>query len=433
MSIPACLESGAPFADRYLIERQLGSGGMASVWLAYDQTLERACALKVLDPEQATNLEARRRFHREARVTAQIRSAGVVNIFDHGEWRDQLYIAMEYLEGEDLASRLARQGKLDLQQTGQVVARVALGLAHAHASGVVHRDIKPENIFLSHDAAGETAKVLDFGIAKQVARSASDKVTQSGLFLGTPLYASPEQIRSQSVDFRTDLWSLAIVTFECLTGRAPFISNSLGELCGLILFQPVPRFTEHDSELPVALDAWLLRALAREPERRYQSAKELADAFAEAAGCARVSLPSLPPRPELPSLSGEPVSRAAVPPAERRALPCLWRPMLIVALAAAAVMGVAVKRARSNAGIALPAATAVNEPAVSAAAEQAPQVSVADLPGDLDEVCRARLRNSASNEREVSVAHKSRAPIEAKPKSAVPPVSLDKWRLQPGF
>src|SRR6187402_1803089 len=245
VSSPRPFEPGDAFAGRYVIERQLGTGGMASVWLAYDRSLERPCALKVLDADKATTEGARNRFHREARVAARIRSASVVNIFDHGEHRGLFYIAMEYLEGEDLASRIAREGRLDARQTSDMIAQIARGLTHAHTSGVIHRDIKPENIFLVRTDEGEISKILDFGIATQVLSTVVED-SQTGLFLGTPMYASPEQVRGLDVDWRTDLWSLGVVAFECLTGRVPFTGNTLEELCGQILSHTPPSFSECD-------------------------------------------------------------------------------------------------------------------------------------------------------------------------------------------
>jgi serine/threonine-protein kinase len=428
VSVPTPLEPGAPFAERYVIERQLGTGGMASVWLAYDRTLGRCCALKVLDLEQATNPEACRRFHREARVTARIRSASVVNIFDHGEWQGLPYIAMEYLDGEDLASRLEREGKLDIRQTCDVIAQVALGLTHAHASGVVHRDVKPENIFLMRGDEGEVAKVLDFGIAKQVECAPAHDVTQVGLFLGTPLYASPEQIRSRGVDWRTDLWSLGVVAFECLTGRPPFAGGTLGELCGVILFQPLPRLTELNAALPAELDDWLQVALARDPERRYQSAKELADAFADAVDCAKAAMPTLAPRPEMPSEPGDLSSKATLLDRGRRLLPRILLPALVLLLA------VAVGYRRTRLGVSPPTAvSAASKLARGAVSALAPQVTVAVLPETTDDVCRARLQVVKASEADSALARSSRAPRDAKSKASPAPSSVEAWRLQPGF
>ncbi|HEY0464190.1 MAG TPA: serine/threonine-protein kinase, partial [Polyangiaceae bacterium] len=140
--------TGSIIADRYCLLRKLGAGGMGSVWLAHDQSLDSQCAVKLVDPEKAADEEVRIRFEREAKAAAQIRGANVVDIFDHGIWDGTPFIVMEYLEGEDLGARLERDGALDTEQTYQIVSQVARALVRAHAAGIVHRDLKPENIFL---------------------------------------------------------------------------------------------------------------------------------------------------------------------------------------------------------------------------------------------------------------------------------------------
>ena len=427
--MPSQLKPGGTFADRYAIEGQIGTGGMASVWLAYDRSLERLCALKVLDAGEAANPDAKNRFHREARVTARVRSACVVNIFDHGEWQGLPYIAMEYLEGEDLASRITRERKLDLNQTCEVVVQVARGLTHAHASGVVHRDIKPENVFLVSGDEAEAVKILDFGIATRFARSKPDDA-QSGLFLGTPMYASPEQLRGEGVDFRTDLWSLGVVAFECLTGHAPFTGDTLDELCGRILTEPLPRLSQHDADLPAALDDLLVRALSRDPEQRFQSAKELAEAFTSAAGCARVSIPSLPPRAEALSLHGEVLPAPKPAKSERRLLPRWLRPALAAALLLAAAAGYQRARANDGAGASARVAVLSTEAARPALSTHAPQVTVAELPDTLDEVCNARPRAPERDERSAPPAHH---PSASKAKAPPAPTTAETWRRDPGF
>ncbi len=164
-----------------------------------------------------------------------MRGAHVVDIFDHGEHDGVPFIAMEYLDGEDLEERLRRLGRLDGESTYRVIAQVSRALSRAHSLGIVHRDLKPENIFLVQGDEHEIAKVLDFGIAKHDTYSLRDKATKTGSFLGTPYYVSPEQARGKAIDYRSDLWSLGVITFQCLTGRPPFESEALGELMGLIL------------------------------------------------------------------------------------------------------------------------------------------------------------------------------------------------------
>jgi serine/threonine protein kinase len=312
-------------AGRYRLVRMLGSGGMGTVWLAHDLSLDSQCALKLIDDDKAASEEVRIRFEREARAAAQVRGAHVVDIFDHGEHEGVPFIAMEYLEGEDLEERLRRLGRLDAESTYRVIAHVARALVRAHSLGIVHRDLKPENIFLVQGDEHEIAKVLDFGIAKHDTYSLRDKATKTGSFLGTPFYVSPEQARGKVIDYRSDLWSLGVIAFQCLTGRPPFESEALGELMGLILYEDLPKPTERNPELPPALDEWWQRAAARDPEERFQSAKELADSLAVALGIQRIlAVPHIPPRRPNPSvseltpglLSGSPsrVVRANTPP-----------------------------------------------------------------------------------------------------------------------
>lgn len=282
---------GLVIADRFRLVRPLGRGGMGIVWVAHDQRLDSPCAIKFL----LTSIDdrARARFALEARSAAQLRSPNVVTVLDHGEADGVPYIAMELLDGEDLAARLAQRGRLSTTRTFEIVGHVARALARAHAAGLIHRDLKPANIFLARDDDREVVKVLDFGIAKaQVARTPnSDAIakhdneaqalamTATGVSMGTPSYMSPEQIDGLDVDARTDLWALAVVTYECLTGKLPFQSESLGRLYGLVLSSKPAAPTSIAPELPSAIDAWFERALAKDRSARFASAREFADAL----------------------------------------------------------------------------------------------------------------------------------------------------------
>jgi serine/threonine protein kinase len=306
------LSQGLVIAERYRLERKLGAGGMGSVWLANDLSLDSTCAIKLVDPDKVGNEEVRVRFQREARAAAQIRSANVVDVFDHGLWLGIPFIVMEYLEGEDLGARLDRKGRLDLRQTYDIVAQVARALVRAHAMGIVHRDLKPENIFLVPGDDHEVAKVLDFGIAKLDQYSLRDKTTKTGSFMGTPYYMSPEQARGRNIDWRSDLWALGVIVFQCLTGKPPFESEALGDLMGMILYDPIPKITERDPSLPPQLEKFWERAINRDRELRFQSAKELADALAETSMLERREVPTLPPRTSLTSLVDS--EQASLPP-----------------------------------------------------------------------------------------------------------------------
>lgn len=305
---------GSIIAERYCLLQKLGAGGMGSVWLAHDQSLDSRCAVKLVDPEKAANEEVRVRFEREAKAAAQIRGANVVDIFDHGVWDGTPFIVMEYLEGEDLGARLERIGPLDCEQTYQIISQVSRALVRAHAAGIVHRDLKPENIFLVPGDDQEVAKVLDFGIAKHEQYSLAGKTTKTGSFMGTPYYMSPEQARGRNIDWRSDLWALGVIAFQCLTGRPPFESEALGELMGMIIYDPIPRITGRNIELPDALNGWWERAVSRDREERFQSAKELSDSFGEAIETTKqMAVPSIAPRSPLPSFSDGEGSRQATP------------------------------------------------------------------------------------------------------------------------
>jgi serine/threonine-protein kinase len=281
-------------AGRFRLVRPIGRGGMGSVWLAMHLGLDVPCAVKFIEGEGAQLPEAQARFEREAKAAAQLRSPHVVQILDHGVYAGTPYIAMELLEGEDLGKRLSRLGRLSPDDVLAVVRQVARALAKAHALGVVHRDLKPDNIFLARDDDREIAKVLDFGIAKAAVGSAVGTNTRTGALLGTPYYMSPEQAQgTKAIDARSDLWALAVIVFEALTGRRPFDSDALGDLLIKIIMAPVPMPSQLAPDLPPSLDGWWARASQRDPARRYQSAKELSEGLALALGRSANDAPEL--------------------------------------------------------------------------------------------------------------------------------------------
>jgi serine/threonine protein kinase len=289
--------AGALVAGRYRLASKIGSGGMGTVWLAQDLSLDANCAIKLIEDDKATDAENRMRFEREAKVSAQLRSAHIVDVFDFGEWDGTYFIAMEYLKGESLSARLERLGGLDFETTYRIVAHAARALTYAHAQGIVHRDLKPENIFLVQGYDEEIAKVLDFGIAQNRNHVLETKATLVGAFLGTPCYVSPEQSRGKPIDYRTDLWSLGVIAFECLTGHLPFYSETLGDLMALILYEPIPKPTTFNADLPLGIDTWWERAAARDRTQRFQSAKEMADQLGQVLGIGTVvGVPTLQSR-----------------------------------------------------------------------------------------------------------------------------------------
>jgi serine/threonine protein kinase len=279
------LQENMVVADRFRLVKMIGRGGMGSVWQAMHLGLDTPCAVKFIEGELANVAEAHHRFEREAKAAAQLRSPNVVQIFDHGVWEGRPYIAMELLEGEDLGKRLARRGgKLSPAEVNFVVQEVCRALTRAHQAGVVHRDLKPDNIFIVKDDERDIVKILDFGVAKSAAALDGGN-TKTGAMLGTPYYMSPEQAQGiKSVDARSDLWSLAVIVFQCLTGRLPFESAALGDLLVKIIVQKVPTPSEYNPQAPVGFDGWWAKASERPVENRYPTAKAFAESLSIALG-----------------------------------------------------------------------------------------------------------------------------------------------------
>jgi serine/threonine protein kinase len=296
------LSEGLVIAERFRLVRPLGQGGMGAVWRAHHLTLDIPCAIKFILGEIATAADIRARFEREARSAAQLRSPHVVQMLDHGVHQGMPYIAMELLEGEDLENRLRRLGRIAPRELVTIMVQVARALTKAHAAGLTHRDLKPANIFLARDGDEEIVKILDFGIAKQTGPG-MDSNTKSGALLGTASYMSPEQAQGiKAVDHRSDLWSMAVVVYQCLTGRLPFHSQALGDLLVRILVNPLP-VPSQIAPVPPGFDAWWAHAAAREPAKRFQSAKELVEALAavvDASECVSTGIEP-PPSATLPS------------------------------------------------------------------------------------------------------------------------------------
>lgn len=272
-------------AGRFKLIKKLGQGGMGSVWLANQTALDTQCAIKFIEGDHAHVPEMQARFEREAKAAAALRSPHVVQIIDHAIWEGIPFIAMELMVGEDLGKRLDKVGHLAPKQTLEVLGQVCRALTRAHQLGIVHRDLKPDNIYLVKDDDREIAKVLDFGIAKSAKtgmESASN--TKTGAMLGTPYYMSPEQAQgTKSVDFRSDLWSMAVIAYQCVTGQLPFQSEALGDLLMKIMVSPLP-VPSQVAQVPPGFDAWWARAASRDPAGRFQSAKDFIDSLSVALG-----------------------------------------------------------------------------------------------------------------------------------------------------
>ena len=278
------LQENLVVADRFRLVRMIGRGGMGSVWQAVHVALDQPCAVKFIEGQLGNVADAHARFEREAKAAAALRSPHVVQILDHGVWAERPYIAMELLEGEDLGKYIARSGGvLPAAQIAAVVEQVCRALTRAHAAGFVHRDLKPDNIFLVNDDDRMLVKILDFGVAKQTSQAIDGSNTKTGAMLGTPYYMSPEQAQGiKSVDARSDLWSLAVIVFQCLTGRLPFESEALGDLLVKIIVQPVPVPSQY-AAVPPGFDAWWRTASDRNPDGRFPTAKEFSASLALAA------------------------------------------------------------------------------------------------------------------------------------------------------
>lgn len=279
-------QAGKVLKDRYRLDAPLGSGGFGTIWRAMDLRLEAPVAVKLIDPEIAKDAGAVERFMREARAAATLRSPHVVQIIDHAVQDDLPFIVMELLEGENLAQRIRRAGKLPPLEVARLLTHVARAVGKAHEVGIVHRDLKPENVFIVHNEDEEVAKVLDFGVAKVESSGfvASGARTRTGSLLGTPYYMSPEQVQgNKEVDHRSDLWALGVIAFEALTGHKPFQSDGLGDLVLRICVRrpPVP---SEVAPVPPLFDPWFAKATAREPSERFQSARELVAALREVLG-----------------------------------------------------------------------------------------------------------------------------------------------------
>ncbi len=315
------LQPGAILAGKYRLVEPLGSGGMGTVWRADHLVLSSPVAVKVLNERAQDSAHGHARFLREAQAAAALRSPHVVQIFDVGVEGSAPFIVMELLEGESLAQRLRRVGRLELAATAAIITQSARALHKAHEAGIVHRDLKPDNIFLVRDVDRELVKVLDFGIAKLVEQMEVEQLTGTGSVMGTPHYMSPEQARGRKeVDHRTDLWALGVIAYECTTGRRPYDSHALGDLLLQICTEPAPPPSTAGG-LPSALDAFMARALAREPEQRFATALELADTFAQVVGQPTTRSPhasGVPGGASLPSPQGyaaAPASQAPLAPA----------------------------------------------------------------------------------------------------------------------
>jgi tRNA A-37 threonylcarbamoyl transferase component Bud32 len=321
-------------SERYKVEATLGEGGMARVYRGTDQVLGRTVAIKVLADRYAADDKFLTRFRREAQAAAALSHPNVVAVFDTGDDGQDHYIVMELVDGDTLADVLKRQGTLDPDRAAAIGEDVATALHAAHDRGLVHRDVKPGNVMIDRDGR---IKVMDFGIARA---AAEDTLTQTGTVLGTAAYLSPEQARGDPVDARSDIYSLGCVLFEAVAGRPPFTGDSPVSLAFRHVNEDPQPPSTYRAGVPPELEAVILRALAKDPERRYGSAAEMRDALAAArrGGTATVPIGATASGGDtdlMPAQAagGEP----AAPKPPRRGVP--WLPLALLAAAILVVAG----------------------------------------------------------------------------------------------
>ncbi|MFN8583616.1 MAG: protein kinase, partial [Gemmatimonadaceae bacterium] len=280
---------GTALADRYRLERELGTGGMATVYLAHDVRHDRKVAIKVLKPELAAVLGAER-FVVEIKTTASLQHPHILPLFDSGEVGGQLYYVMPYVQGETVREKLNRETQFGIDEAIRITREVADALDYAHRHGVIHRDIKPENILL-HDGR---AMVMDFGIALAVSAAAGGRMTETGLSLGTPHYMSPEQATAEkTLTPRSDIYSLGAVLYEMLAGDPPHVASSAQAVIMKIITELARPVNEHRRSVPPNVAAAVGTALEKLPSDRFESAKAFSDAlvnpgFAAATGAGRL-------------------------------------------------------------------------------------------------------------------------------------------------
>jgi len=295
-AIPAAaleLESGRTVGE-YRIERKIGEGGFGAVYAAIHPVIGKSAAIKVLNPQYSHNPVMVSRFIAEARAVNQIRHRGIIDIFSFGKLEDgRQYYIMELLEGMTLEAYLRERGRIRPSEALPILRGIARALDAAHAAGIAHRDLKPENVYLVFDEDGSVfPKLLDFGIAKLLGESQSHK-TRTGTPMGTPLYMSPEQCRGKQVDHRTDIYSFGVMTHAVLTGQPPFLGDDVMDVLMQQVQSAPPSMSSVCPELGSALDAPVLRMLAKDPAERPASLTAAIDAVVEAARGAGIEVPSV--------------------------------------------------------------------------------------------------------------------------------------------
>jgi len=306
--IPTGAAAGSRVAG-YLLVEQVGTGGMAVVFRAWDEQLHREVALKVLAPGLAADEEFRRRFLRESRAAAAVDDPHIIPVYEAGESGGVLFIAMRYVSGGDVRGLLRRQGPLPPGRAATIISPVASALDAAQGAGLVHRDVKPGNMLVdAREGRPDHVYLSDFGLSKVAMSSVG--LTGTGQIMGTPSYMAPEQIEGRAVDGRTDQYALACVAFELLTGEPPFLRDQDIAVLHAHLSQPPPPLSSRRPGLPAAADQVLARALAKAPADRFASCHEFADALRESL--------ALPPYHLVPGAIPDAAARRPVTEADRQ-------------------------------------------------------------------------------------------------------------------
>ncbi|HQP36203.1 MAG TPA: serine/threonine-protein kinase, partial [Polyangiaceae bacterium] len=326
---PSSIPVGTVLADKYRVTREIGRGGMAAVYEAQNVDIGKRVAVKVLNPELTHSTVVIERFLREARAAASVNSPYICDVYDAGKLEDgRPFLVLELLEGESLYDRMVKVRRFDPPMVSRIFTQIGRGLTKAHEASIIHRDLKPENIFLTQGDDGEViAKILDFGLAKfyePVAGSdqVQHRLTREGAIFGTPAYMSPEQVKGQgAVDHRADLWALGCMVFECLIGRTVWTTDQgVAMIFAQVATAPLPVPSRLRKDLPIAFDRWFAKSLQRDPAKRFQSARELADELAasfteQSVRASSADRPRPPPPPRLPRPSSpQPDLGPATPP-----------------------------------------------------------------------------------------------------------------------
>ncbi len=312
----------------YQIMEELGRGGMAVVYKAYQKSLNRYVALKVLPPQLGFDQEFVERFQREARAAAGLQHPNIVVVYDVGHEEGVHYIVMEFLEGRTLKAVIDNESPMPPQRVQTIVSQIGAALDYAHQRGFVHRDVKPSNVFVGE---GDRITLTDFGIAK--AASEAQQLTRTGMLMGTPEYMSPEQASGAKVDRRTDLYALGVVLYQMVVGQAPFRGTTPHATLHAVIYEAPPPPRQLNPKVTPALESVVMKAVAKQPEGRFQSGAEMSSAL-EAAMSGRGEVAAVPPPPGRPAPTQTMAPRPEAQPGRKRS-PIIW---ILAAIAAMLVL-----------------------------------------------------------------------------------------------